>query len=332
MKTKILLTLIVMTILKLFNCATINSQCLTQGIQFITQEDVDSFLTNYPDCTEIMGNVSIGYVYPEVKSSQIESDIDDLTGLNTITSIHGSLIIHGTVDLVNLEGLENLTYIGGDLTIGGPTFPFNSSLVNLTGLINLDSIDGSLIITKNPALVNLSVLESLANIGGALKIGGGTIGWFLGNYSLTSLEGLDNLEAASIEGLVITYNSSLASCEVQSICEYLAAQNGEIEIHDNATGCGSQAEVEVACMTTGTIENLPLKNQVQIYPNPASQKITINSSYQIQEINIYNQIGQIVLQKTSPEPTLDISFLQPGIYFVKLKALTELSIEKLLIQ
>jgi hypothetical protein len=66
---------------------------------------------------------------------------------------------------------------------------------------------------------------------------------------LTCLTGLDNIAANSITNLKIRNNSSLSTCEVQSICDYLAAPNGTVTISDNVDGCNSQAQVIAACET-----------------------------------------------------------------------------------
>jgi len=36
--------------------------CLPQGINFYTQAQLDNFALNYPDCTEIRGDVRMGLV------------------------------------------------------------------------------------------------------------------------------------------------------------------------------------------------------------------------------------------------------------------------------
>jgi len=50
--------------------------CLPEGITFSTQEQIDNFQTNYPNCTEIEGGVMI-----------TGNDITNLDGLSVITSI-----------------------------------------------------------------------------------------------------------------------------------------------------------------------------------------------------------------------------------------------------
>ena len=107
--------------------ASVQSQCLPEGITFTTQEEIDSFQVNYPGCTEIEGDVTIG-------GFNNPTDITNLEGLSMVTSIGGSLLINslmaGNQSLTSLEGLENLTSIGGDLVIEN-----NETLSSLTGQI-----------------------------------------------------------------------------------------------------------------------------------------------------------------------------------------------------
>jgi hypothetical protein len=74
--------------------------CLPDGILFSSQAAIDNFQTNYPDCTEIQGNVAID-----------GEDITNLNGLNGIISIGGQLRIENNPLLIDLTGLENLTSI-----------------------------------------------------------------------------------------------------------------------------------------------------------------------------------------------------------------------------
>jgi len=61
------------------------------------------------------------------------------------------------------------------------------------------------------------------------------------------LTGLDNIDAGSIRHLHINDNLSLSTCEVQSICDYLASPNGIIEIYNNAPGCNNPGEIANSC-------------------------------------------------------------------------------------
>jgi len=236
--------LALLIVLALFIQITLSSQpCLPDGITFLTQEQIDNFQTNYPNCTEIVGDVIISEGY-----------ITNLNGLSVLTSIEGGLRIGGLDEssaLINLTGLEGLTYIGGDLLIIG-----NFSLTSLSGLDNLSSIIGNFTLGVrglyfeggNPLLTSLIGLGSLTSVGGYLSISS--------NNGLTSLTGLDNID--SIPDLYITYNSSLASCEAQWLCDYLANPNGSINIYNNAPGCNNPIEIADSCGIT--LSCLPFGN------------------------------------------------------------------------
>ncbi len=287
--------------------------CLPYGNYYLhSQADIDDFQSDYPDCTELEGNVTI-----------TGNDITNLNGLSVVTSIGEYLMIKGFSPLYNLTGLNNLTTIGGDLMI------YNTSLMFLTGLDNLTSIKGSLYIGDewlggNPDLNNFTGLNNLTVIVGDIYIR-----W---NSSLTSLTGLDNLDAGSIANLTIMHNVSLSTCDVQSICEYLAVPNGTFEIFYNAPGCNSPEEVQVACANT-TVEEFITVNEITIIPNPANAKITISSLSITGNtlLSIFNVSGEKVMERqlTETETQIDISVLPQGVYFVKVQNETMVEVAKM---
>ena len=64
-----------------------------------------------------------------------------------------------------------------------------------------------------------------------------------------------------------------------------------------------------------------LKNiSSKIFPNPASDNIQITSNYQINKVNIYNTLGELLIAKTinKQECSMNISQLNNGIYLVEL--------------
>jgi hypothetical protein len=154
----------------------------------------------------------------------------------------------------------------------------------------------------------------MTSIGGGLSISV--------NDALTSLSALDNIEAASITNLQIRYNNSLSTCEVQSICEYLASPNGTIEIHDNDPGCNSPEEVILACQAI-TMEEINPGAGISILPNPATGIITIShlGPAGTARLTIFNTGGGKVLdrQLTYNETQINISALTTGVYFVRVQ-------------
>ncbi|NQU34495.1 MAG: T9SS type A sorting domain-containing protein [Bacteroidetes bacterium] len=228
-------------------CSGLDDQCLEDGFRFNTQELIDDFHINHPNCSEIGGDVIIEGV-----------GIKNLLGLSPLTTIKGSFDIYGNVSIDSLTGLNNITTIEGGLgiyTAGGITdLSGLSSLVSvgenlgilstehlssLTGLENLVSVGGGIQIFKNKVLQNIRGLKNVTSIGGHLLV----------NYNpiINSLEGLDNLPASSIERLRINDNPLLSYCEVQSVCEYLIKPEADIVIEYNSMPCNSIATVLSAC-------------------------------------------------------------------------------------
>jgi hypothetical protein len=192
---------------------------------------------------EIRGNSILeNLVGLENLTSEVGLDINfnwrltSLNGLNNLTSLQ-FLILYHNASLENLEGLNNVASVEGMVEIN-----WNDSLTSLSGLNNLISIGDGLSIWTNFSLENITSLENLTSIGGGLSISG--------NSLLTSLTGLDNIEPASISGIGIFQNSSLSSCDVQSICNYLSSPYGAVTIYNNAEGCNSPPEIASSCGNT----------------------------------------------------------------------------------
>ncbi|MFK5857503.1 MAG: T9SS type A sorting domain-containing protein [Bacteroidota bacterium] len=277
------------------------------------------------------GGLSINYVH----------NISDLTGLNFLTYVGGYIGISSCEQLTSLEGLNSLaTVVGnfninsegisslsalGGLTSSGGLGVLNLEITNLSGLNALTSITGTLYVGGCDLLTSLSGLDSLTHVGEELKIGGNTI--------LTSLSGIDNIDYQSITKLNITYNPALSTCEVKSVCDYLAAPGGDIFLFSNSDGCNSPEEVEAACNNLSTEVNDD-KSELLIYPNPAKNKLFINTRNEttINELVIYNQIGQVVFKEIGVVEFIDISELKQGIYVIEININNKKIKEKLIIE
>jgi len=72
---------------------------------------------------------------------------------------------------------------------------------------------------------------------------------------------------------------------------------------------------------TSSLDEINIDNRVEIYPNPSSKDININSQYIINSIEILNSLGQRVYREkiNTTNKTIDISALNKGIYIIELK-------------
>ena len=172
-------------------------QCLSESLTITSQSQLDEFLVLYPNCTEIIGFVKI-------QESESES-ITNLSGLQNITSIGGSLLIDNNNSLTNLSGLDNLTSIRASLTISN-----NDNLVSLTGLESLTEVD------FDPTIDTISYADTGINI--------------IDNESLINLSGLIGITSTS-EDLIISRNNSLINLSGLDSLNYV---NGDFQIEDNS--------------------------------------------------------------------------------------------------
>ncbi len=310
--------------------------CLPEGITFETQAQIDSFQINYPNCTEIEGSLLIG-LYPSNEISNLDSlysltlisgdlgimhnySLYSLSGLENIDTIIGQVSIYGNNELTNLNGLNNLKHIGESLGIGIILFNGmevfsigNDNLETLSGMNNIMSIEGGLGVFGNSSLTNISELINVNSVDGGIYL------WQ--NNSLENISGLSNIDASSIDTLSISENHSLSMCEIESICDYLLNPNTVPYINDNATGCNSQEEIEVAC-ENASVDELSQNNRLLIYPNPSSTQITIElptTPNKNTTLTICNLNGQQLITQpiTERQTVVDVSVLPRGVYFIK---------------
>lgn len=192
-------------------------------------EQVVQFCEGFAECPE--GNI--------VLSTQAEVDLFFLQYPNC-TTIQGNLFIGSetaSTNINSLNGLQNIENVLGSVVIQ------NTNLSNLNGLNSLVQIGAGLSILDNPALTSLSSLSSLTTISHAtLKV--------VNNDTLSSLNGLENINPETISHLILESSQNLTTCDIESICTYLSTFGSTYSISGNATGCNSFQEVLDACQDT----------------------------------------------------------------------------------
>lgn len=332
----------------------ISLPCLPHGnYHFLSQSDIDNFQSGFTNCTHLTGNVYI----------RGGGNINNLNGLSNMQSITGSLYIIDQSTLTNFTGLNALTTIGSDLYIRN-----NTALMNLTGLESLATIPGLFLVQLNPALTSFAGLGSLKSIGGDLYFNqnstltsltgldslttiGGALGLYdlpalisltslqsltyansidiINNDALTSLSGLDNINANTIDFLSIYTNNLLSTCNVQSVCAYLQSHNYSFNIYGNAYHCNSDTEIEKTCATIG-IEPKNSVSSLTIYPNPTSDNVIIETKLK-GELTLLTLNGQPLFKYNITEQStkIDISKLASGVYILKLIGENGMKVEKL---
>ena len=167
-----------------------NSTPYGTDVTIVTSDDINALSGQ----TTISGNLSI-----------VSSDLTDLVGLESLTSIQGNLLIRYTSSLESLNGLDNVTSIGGDLYVAE-----NDDLSTLNGLDNLNSVGRHIYIFKNKTLKSIAALINIKSVNNDLQIIDNAleslqglnnitkVGYLLciGGNQLTNLDGLSSLTSA----------------------------------------------------------------------------------------------------------------------------------------
>jgi hypothetical protein len=332
MKTKFILFILLFAVYH-----NMQSQpCLPDGIVFTSQQAIDNFHTNHPDCTKIGGFVSMRGQnitnlqglsgITEIGSSLIIDStlLSNFQGLNSLKKIGGSLLLSYNLNLDHFTGLDSLTTIGGEISAiftGVQNFTGMPQIVSIRGLYlyftgtkNMNGLEG---ITSLKGSINFRNCFELTNLTGLSNVRSVNKDISIEMTSLSSLKGLDSINPNSIDDLYIYSNDLLSECDVASICSYLAAPNGTVMIEYNATGCKTEAEVLEACITSAG-EVPAAENLIQVYPNPVSNvlNISLNPNETLTEIRIINVFGETLVYKQGSIAQVDVSELTKGYYTV----------------
>ncbi|MEZ4931527.1 MAG: hypothetical protein R2788_05285 [Saprospiraceae bacterium] len=163
------------------------AQCPPGSVTLNSQSDVNDFAANFPTCTTISGNLTIS-----------GADINNLSGLTSLTSVTGNLTVENNAVLNSMFGLHHITSVGGNVVISDnpliPDVPLQD-LASVTGNFEITNNDqmmetlpfgwttlttlgGNLVINFNDALTTNTGFLGLSGIGGSVE--------FTSNPQLTS--------------------------------------------------------------------------------------------------------------------------------------------------
>ncbi|MCH8535793.1 MAG: T9SS type A sorting domain-containing protein [Flavobacteriaceae bacterium] len=186
--------------------------CPTGNVTLTSQAEVDAFVADYPNCTEIEGNLTIG----NSVNSNI-TDITDISGLNNLESVVGffrivrtslttlpdfanltsaeSVTIEVNPQITSLAGFNNLTESNGIL------FSDNALLTSISGFNSVESLNALQIIDGQPVLTDVIGFTNLETVTGMLNIGAQQLN------QINNISGLSNLQSV---GLLYVRGTQLA--------------------------------------------------------------------------------------------------------------------------
>ncbi len=227
--------------------------CGSGGVILTDQADVDNFTIDYPGCTHILGNLTI-----DENFLGANGNITDLSPLQVLTIIDGSLSVRNNDNITTLQGLHNISTVG--LSTGVIN---NLQLTDLTGLTNLESTSG-LVVDGLETLDGINSLQTIfveEGFARALGLQGSQLSDIsaLGNVDIevarllmveTSLSDLEMLsDAVFRNGITIVDNLILSFCSIPSICDIVLDPDAFNIVDNNATNCNSEDEIIGLCFS-----------------------------------------------------------------------------------
>ncbi len=116
------------------------------------------------------------------------------------------------------------------------------------------------------------------------------------------------------KSVTIINNPELAVCNVLPICKLISSNvTNAFLIWNNKIGCNNLDEISESCLTD--ISPVNTHANINIYPNPVEDILTIDYDGVIQQCIIYSSSGYKLLTDTAS--TINVSLLTPGLYFLK---------------
>ncbi len=177
-----------------------------------SQSDIDNFIINYPNCTDLPGNLNIYNL----------GLITNLEGLKNLKSVDGDLYIRFCPQLTNLMGLRNLESVSGFFAIRN-----TDKLTDLQGLNKLKTVGTRFTVYQNISLTSISGLDELTTVkelhienshamvtlAGPPKLTAATNYMRIeSNNNLTTITGFDKLASCG-NYLSVSYNPNLTDID-----------------------------------------------------------------------------------------------------------------------
>ncbi|MFK7834483.1 MAG: T9SS type A sorting domain-containing protein [Winogradskyella sp.] len=129
----------------------------------------------------------------------------------------------------------------------------------------------------------------------------------------------DALTTVSGEWATYTWDLSNADSPIYDVVTLMLGYNGVNDASANATFLFDDIEIIANTLSTGTDEILNLE-EVNVFPNPAKDIVTISSRVQnIKTISLFNILGTKILElrPNSEEITINVAHFASGIYIAR---------------
>lgn len=247
--------------------------------------------------------------------------INDLTGIEAFTSVD-TLRVNGTmIEELNVSTLANLKYLDCTENMLSSIDVSNNALLEY---LNISS-DGDVMPINNIDEIDLSNNPAIKNL---IAVGGIN---YINLKNSNNNSDLDIDISAGSAGFGIPEDVILGNTCIEVDNETLT-QDNQLPYYNWTISNANKSYSLVETCTAGTQKFK--KADITLYPNPAADTVTLTTSDTFTDAAIYTTTGQKVKQLTTGSAmlTTDVSSLNAGIYFIKVKTQSGISTKKLIVQ
>jgi len=129
--------------------------------------------------------------------------------------------------------------------------------------------------------------------------------------------------ASGVIALMLELDPSLTNQEVKDILNQTARQDSFTGTVPNNTWGNGKLDALAAVQEVNnllSVETQSLNSTLKIYPNPVKNILNIKSQNSIENVSVFSLDGKMVLSKIDNFNQIDISRLNQGMYFLKIKS------------
>ncbi len=281
----------------------VGTDVLTGNLTRVSGEDVGDYTINQGslgnakyDITFEAANFSITPIEITVTADDITKEYGtadpDLT-YTTSGSLVGTDVLTGSLTRDSGENVDNYAITQGSLDNPNYTITFETANFSITPKEITVTADE---ITKSQGSVDPELTYTIAS--GELETGD-------------------------------AFSGSLERETGETIGNYVI-EIGTLSLTDNYTITFIEADFIITA--TASIDDIIISNQIQLYPNPVSSFLNIetNNQLEIKEVYIYNILGSLVKEVNTIEESISLDELSTGSYMMKIITDKGISVKRII--
>lgn len=284
------------------------------------------------------------------ENAALESPVFDCTGLSVVKLSYKHFILadyggEGYVEVYNGTSWVEVAYYD-EFNVAGNGYGYGSEILDvsteLAGVSNAQvrfrwegdwaywwAFDN--VVVQQPtgnapdAVINPTPADGAVNVGVAINAN---------NDKLVGFSWVESPTGAAASSFNISLGTTPAGNDIGTVTNFNSGNNIVFDWQASTTyywyitsvnPAGNTASQVWSFTTAGTlgVEDNQINSTFSLYPNPASNVLNIKTTLNINQIDVYNQLGQNVLQVNGlrlQNNSIDISALQQGMYLVKISA------------